>query len=275
MTKKEIGKALQRARNNVNMTCVNVASHLGNSGKTVSAWEQGHAQPDIYTLVRLCEIYNLSSINELVGHMTENNLLNTLRIEEKSLVHTYRRLNTNSKQIVMTVARMELKHIDATNQADSPIKVLQKSQRDIEASIDRLLSKKPPAEKEKYLKVFTQRAAAGYGNYVDDSDFEEVPVKHLPNGTEFGVRISGDSMQPDIFDGDIVFVKRQQSIEVGEIGIFIHDGDALCKQLVYKDDDVYYLRSLNSRYKDIAALEDATYTVGKVLGTYNEETSNS
>jgi len=274
MTKKDIGKALQKARNSANLTCVGVARHLGNSEKTVSAWEQGNGQPDIHTLIKLCEIYNLSSINELVGHVVESNLLNTLRIEEKSLVNTYRRLNTNSKQIVMTVARMELKHIDATNQADSPIKVLQKSQRDVEFSIDRLLSKKPPAEKEKYLKVFTQRAAAGYGNYVDDSDFEELPVKHLPNGTEFGVRISGDSMQPDIYDGDIVFVKRQQSIEVGEVGIFIHDGDALCKQLIYKD-DVYYLRSLNSRYKDIAALEDATYTVGKVLGTYNEENSNS
>jgi len=269
MTKKEIGKALQKMRNNANMTCVDVARRLGNSEKTVSAWEQGHGQPDVHTLIRLCEIYDLSSINELVGHVVESNLLNTLRVEEKSLVNTYRKLTTNSKQIVMTVAHMELKHIDSTKQADSQIRVLQKSKRDVEASIDRLLSRKTPAEKEKYLKVYTQRAAAGYGNYVDDSDFEEVSVKHLPNGTEFGVRISGDSMQPDIFDGDIVFVKRQPSIEVGEIGIFIHDGDAYCKQLVYND-DIYYLRSLNSKYKDIAALNDATYTVGKVLGTYNE-----
>jgi len=213
---------------------------------------------------------NLSSINEIVGHLEESNFLDTLRIEEKSLINTYRRLTTNSKQIVITIAHMELKHIDAVNQAETPIKVLQKSKRDVEASIDRLLSKKPPVERERYLKVYTQRTVAGYGNYIDDSDFEEVAVKHLPNGTEFGIRVSGDSMKPDIFDGDIVFVKRQPSIEVGEIGIFIHDGDALCKQLVYRD-DIYYLHSLNSKYKDIAALEDSTYTVGKVLGTYNED----
>jgi len=56
MTKKEIGKALQNARNNANMTCVVVSKHLGNSEKTVSAWEQGNGQPDVNTLIQLCKI---------------------------------------------------------------------------------------------------------------------------------------------------------------------------------------------------------------------------
>ena len=79
-----------------------------------------------------------------------------------------------------------------------------------------------------------------------------------------GDTVGLDSMTPDISDGDIVFVKRQPSVEIGEIGIFIYDGDAYCKKLVYRDKH-YYLRSLNSKYKDIALFGDSIYTVGKVI----------
>ena len=91
-----------------------------------------------------------------------------------------------------------------------------------------------------------------------------VSVPCIPVGVEFGIRISGDSMEPTINDGDIVFVKRQPGIELGEIGIFIYDGDAYCKKLVYRDNH-YYLRSVNGKYKDIPLSGDDIYCVGKVV----------
>ena len=270
MEKLQIANALKKARNKAGMTCKEVASLLDNSEKTVSAWEHCNGQPDTGTLFRLCTIYKMSSIDEMLGHISEHNLLNTLRIEEKDLINTYRQLTTNSKQIVMTVAQLELSHVQAVKQGETPIKILSKTKQQMEAAVEFTLKSKSVTEKEKFLKVFNQSAAAGYGNFIDDDSFEMMAVPSIPHGTEFGIRIFGDSMQPKINDRDIVFVTRQASIEVGDIGIFIYDGDAYCKQLIYKD-NTYYLHSLNNRYKDIPILGDAIYSVGKVLNNYHEE----
>lgn len=250
MEKLGIAAALKNARKKADLTCKEVAVRLGNSEKTVYAWESGYGQPDIGVLFKLCEIYKAPNIDEMLGVVADKNLLASLRQEEKDLINTYRQLTINSKQIITTLAQLELNHIHAVEQGETPIRILQKT-------------------KEQYLKVFDQSAAAGYGDYVDDSSFEMVAVPCIPQGTEFGIRISGESMQPKINNGDIVFVKRDACLDVGDIGIFVYDGNAYCKQLAYKD-NTYYLHSLNNKYRDIPILSDSIYTVGKVLDTYSE-----
>jgi len=268
MEKLQIAKALKNTRNKANMTCKEVAAIIGNSEKTVSAWENALGQPDIGTLLKLCEIYKVSGVDEMLGHRPDENLLNALRQEEKDLINLYRELTINSKQIVMSVAQLELNHVHSVRQGEIPIRILQRTKEQVDADVKKNL--KHRADSEKLLKVFNQSAAAGYGNYIDDDSFEMLAVPCIPQGTEFGIRISGDSMKPEINHGDIVFVTRQSSVDVGDIGIFIYDGDAYCKQLVYKD-NAYFLHSLNNRYSDIPILGDSIFSVGKVLDSYHEE----
>ena len=94
----------------------------------------------------------------------------------------------------------------------------------------------------------------------------------MPEGAEFGVRIAGDSMQPDIPDGCTVFVRPTPAVEPGEIGIFVLDAQAYCKKLIAdRGARRALLRSLNPDYADIV-VEDETRlrTLGKVLGHYPE-----
>ncbi|MCL1857963.1 MAG: hypothetical protein FWF92_01860 [Oscillospiraceae bacterium] len=37
-------------------------------------------------------------------------------------------------------------------------------------------------------------------------------------------------MTPEYDDGDIVFVSQQPSVDIGDIGIFIYNGEPLCKK---------------------------------------------
>ncbi len=129
------------------------------------------------------------------------------------------------------------------------------------------ISKRKP--KLQTLKVFLQPAAAGTGNYLDDEYFEEMQFENIPHGADFGVRIAGDSMTPKIRDGDIAFVKKQDSISEGEIGIYVIDGDAFCKKLTKKEDG-FYLHSLNAKYADFILPENG-YVVGRVVGTQSGE----
>lgn len=73
-------------------------------------------------------------------------------------------------------------------------------------------------------------------------------------------------MEPEFHDGDKVFVQQQNTVEEGEIGIFVINGDAYIKQLGKK-----CLISLNSNYKPIPFHDDdSVYCFGKVLGVVEE-----
>ena len=72
-------------------------------------------------------------------------------------------------------------------------------------------------------------------------------------------------MMPKICDGDVVWVKEQESLEENQIGVFILNGNALCKKLVNYGNK-FYLRSLNEKYKDIPIGEfDTLKVIGRVL----------
>uniref|UniRef100_UPI003FED433A S24 family peptidase n=1 Tax=Lachnospira sp. TaxID=2049031 RepID=UPI003FED433A len=72
----------------------------------------------------------------------------------------------------------------------------------------------------------------------------------LPEDTTFGVRISGDSMEPEFHDGQIAWVLQQESVANGEISIFTLNGEAYIKKL-QNDKDGIFLISLNEKYAPV------------------------
>ncbi|MFV0520068.1 MAG: S24 family peptidase [Lachnospirales bacterium] len=112
------------------------------------------------------------------------------------------------------------------------------------------------------------KASAGLGSYLDErvkptmTDFKSTEV---PYGADHALYIKGNSMEPLIKDGQLVFVNKQPSINFGEIGIFIYNDEVYCKRLI-KEGKKILLRSENTEYTDL--IIDSTYplvTVGKVL----------
>jgi SOS-response transcriptional repressor LexA len=67
-------------------------------------------------------------------------------------------------------------------------------------------------------------------------------------------------MEPEFSDGDHVLVKQQDSVDIGEIGIFAQGGEGYIKEL-----GEGVLRSLNKKYPEIP-LDDSSRCFGKVLG---------
>lgn len=120
------------------------------------------------------------------------------------------------------------------------------------------------------IKVYDQPAAAGLGNYLDDPahHMEQFPANVIPEGTEFGVRISGNSMAPNIPDGATTFVQSRSSIEPGKVGIFLLNEDSYCKKLeVDRSRQEVHLVSFNPEYEDRIIEEcDDFRTMGLVLG---------
>ena len=89
--------------------------------------------------------------------------------------------------------------------------------------------------------------------------------QEVPDGSNFGVRVAGDSMEPRFHNGQIIWVRQQRSLMTGEIGIFLYDGNAYLKQLVALRDSLA-LHSLNPKYTDIVISPELPLRVlGKVM----------
>lgn len=81
------------------------------------------------------------------------------------------------------------------------------------------------------MPVSNLSVSAGTGAFLDEDSFEMVsfPISSVPDGADFGVRVSGDSMEPVYHDGQIVWVKQCDRVNIGEVGIFIYDGESYIK----------------------------------------------
>lgn len=87
---------------------------------------------------------------------------------------------------------------------------------------------------------------------------------------DFCLRVKGDSMiNARIFDGDIIFVKKQDMVDDGEIAVVLIDDEATVKRVYYdRDNNVITLMPENPTYKPMryaGADLDTVRILGKVL----------
>ena len=82
----------------------------------------------------------------------------------------------------------------------------------------------------------------------DILDYEEVPQSWENQGEFFALKIKGDSMKPDINDGDTVIVRQQSTANNGDVVIALVNGDdATCKKFEKLGNGIMLI-SNNSEY---------------------------
>ena len=120
------------------------------------------------------------------------------------------------------------------------------------------------------IKIYDTPVSAGMGYFMNDYepfDIIKVNLKTCPQARrcDFALKVRGDSMEPYYYDGDIVFVKEQPSLDNGQIGIFIYEDEAYIKKYSVQEDGVYLI-SLNKKYPPIKIDENTTFKIcGLVL----------
>ena len=114
------------------------------------------------------------------------------------------------------------------------------------------------------LTMYEDAVSAGTGEYLNDGRCVEVTVDETPltERADFILRVSGDSMEPTYYDGDKVLVQNAVELNVGEIGIFVLNGQGYIKE--YRPEG---LLSHNKKYGIIKINEnDRCDVVGRVIG---------
>ncbi|MEF2824679.1 MAG: AAA family ATPase [Peptococcaceae bacterium] len=119
--------------------------------------------------------------------------------------------------------------------------------------------------KKRIIHLYDTPLSAGLGENILDSDLPFVEYETNVEDGDFALRVSGDSMEPDIPDGSIIVIKNQSEIADGISGAFFLNGEVFCKKLLHKDGKVF-LCSDNAEYQPIEVHDgDNLIVYGKVV----------
>lgn len=199
--------------------------------------------PKLANIVSIADALGCS-LDYIVSGIPENRNNCTLTAEEMDFIDVYRRLDSHSRELVEMIARKEAERAAAPSAENTEAKAVRGTKK---AKILTGVAEKSGVGKRRIL-LYDLAVSAGTGVYLDDADTEEIsiPDNEKTRTADFALRINGNSMEPKYHDGDVVLVEDTDSVEVGELGIFVLDGNGYFKK--FGGDR---LISLNEDYGDI------------------------
>ncbi len=238
---------LVKIRESNGYTRKRLAEELGKPYATITKYETGEREPGHAYIIEIAKKFNVSA-DYILGISDDATAKVSLSLSKSESEHIkkYRALDDYGKNTVTAVLDCE------------------------KARCDEMFSQ---SAQEKVIELFPvsrymQPASAGYGDFNDDDSYELIDlVKRPPVGTSFIISVDGDSMEPTFHNGDLLFVRAQQTIQVGEIGVFVKSGHVFVKEAGPSG-----LISHNAEYPTIHATEDEPiFTEGKILGVCTKD----
>ncbi|MBP5719176.1 MAG: LexA family transcriptional regulator [Abditibacteriota bacterium] len=244
-----VGRAIAKARKQRKLSQDAFSAYLRQYGLTIkkaalSKWETGENVPSAYQLLALCYALDIENVRDYFT----SNPAHLAPLDEQGL----RKLRDYKEDLIASG-----RYRPVSVQDNGRIRCVD-------------------------MPVSTLPVSAGTGQFLDEDSFEMIPFPEssIPVGAEFGIRVSGDSMEPVYQDGQIVWVRPCQSLHPGEVGVFLYDGSGYLKVYGEKDapagdgpteDGVSpakqpVLLSYNKKYEPILVLPEAVFRVaGKAL----------
>ena len=218
---------------------------IGISSSTMTNWKNRGTDPPAKYIIPICEFLNITPYLLLANKESSPTI--ELKADEQELIDIYQNLSTMNKGRLRERAEML---------AELEVPVANETTNEIE-----------PEESRLKINCSTYQVSAGAGFELGEGDeWYEIEVPDTPEArkADFALQIKGNSMEPIYFDGDIVLVKEQPSVDLGQIGIFNIEGSGYIKK--FGGDR---LISLNAEYDDIVFSdydEDRIQCFGKVIG---------
>lgn len=231
------GEVIRTNRIKMGLSQPDLAGILGTSKNYVSNWEVGRARPDMNMVPAICRALGIS-IAEFFGGHSE---LDDLSPEQRAHIRSYSLLNTRDRAAV-------------------------------NALTDHLLNMEDTEFRQRcqagFAHIFHNEnlAAAGSMNMLGDTVDGEKEFIRLDEITERAdeiITVTGDSMEPTLHAGDDLLIEHTETLEPGEIGIFVINGEGFVKE--YRSNGVYSHNEAKYPFRKFYSGDDVRI-VGRVLG---------
>ena len=205
--------------------------------------KRGVNKANITSLIKICEGLNIDCESLYYGRLLpKQDMLKEDPLSEKEQMHIkkYRTLSEHGKKMADSFLDMQYEYEKEESMKEESYPMIPKV-------------------------LYGCSPSAGVGNYLpDDIDESAIMVPDTPKTrkADYVLKVDGKSMEPEYMDGDLVLVKKQDQVDIGEVGIYLVDGEALIKEAQNG-----YLRSLNPEFGNINLNENSeVHCMGKVIG---------
>lgn len=226
---------------------------LGTLGKLLSGFTE---EPKLSTAISIAEALDCSLEYLATGKEEPMRLSDT----EETRLEKYRALDAHGIRVCDFILDEEYMRCAAMS-------------RNVRAELaDTISDNNATKKKARMIRIpfFSDRVSAGLGEHLESGEYTEISVveNDRTKRADFALRVSGDSMEPRYHDGDILLVENTPNIELGELGIFICDGEGYFKELGRG-----CLISLNKKYAPIPISQFESFSCrGTVIGTLRSRT---
>lgn len=241
-----------------------------------TALKKGFGGTSVNTVLKICSHLGIDINNYLDTAIEDvDDLL--LEAAEKELLEKYRCLDENEKEAVKvlieavyekSVLKQGLLVSQSVKKTDKGTLVHKpeayRTSHKYPANVVVLEDYSDAPEDTTTIPVYDAGASAGTGIFLDSDCYDviAIPDNYTSRKANFAVWVDGHSMEPRFNDGDLVLVRTQPAVDIGEIGIFIVNGEGFIKKLGEGE-----LISLNPDYENIQLNEwDDISCKGRVLG---------
>ncbi len=259
MTKQVIANFLKQLRKTSGLSANDVVEKLKNynidiSAKTLYGYESGLSMLNADAFVSLCRIYKCDNPMDMFG-------IPSIKPEEIKHIEKYRSLDPHGQQTVDLILDWEAERVKQLLDTQGQLRQSQ-SQVDslkLQLSHERTVSR--------FFAYYGRVAAAGTSVEFSDiaAGVRAYPENEINKQADYVIGVNGDSMEPEYFDGDVVYVQKTDHIEIGDIGIFQRGNSIYIKKVGENG-----LISLNPDYPPLMADGDRIMVLGKVLGKAEE-----
>ena len=110
-----------------------------------------------------------------------------------------------------------------------------------------------------YVNLYGQAQCGPNGTLLDGNPIDKIPIASrllsFSSDLAFMVKAVGDSMEPRIFEGDLVIAKKTNSAQNGDIVICMNDNEVMIKKFDQQNSAII-LTSLNQNYTPFLAHEN-------------------
>ena len=239
----KLSQTLDKLMSERDVSAYKISKATGISDRLIGYWRKGEKLPGAENLLTIANYFGISVDYVLTGK-EKSSPTNQLTADEQELLDIYNSLSPKSQGRLRERA-------------------------EVLAELETPIANEPEPEQEPTIQIKHSyyRVSAGTGfNLPEGDDWEMIDIPDTPEArrADFAITIKGNSMEPVYFDGDIVLVKQQPAVELGEIGIFNIENNGYIKK--FGGDR---LISLNDAYDDIILSEydeDRNHCLGKVIG---------
>ena len=222
---------------------------------TLRNYETDVREPGHTFLKQMSDFFKVST-DYLLGITEEKERRSTHQLKSSEFEHIekYRSLDPHGQQTVDYILDRELERTTQAKESADTIAHLQQQ----------LAIRSIPPH---FFAYYGKIAAAGTSVEFSDiaAGVRAYPENEINKNADYVIGVNGDSMEPQYSDGDIVYVKKTDHIETGEIGIFQKGNTIYIKKAGENG-----LISLNTKYPPLTADGDRIIVLGKVLGKAQE-----